>query len=210
MAKSITISPVAADPDGIAQSQTPGAAGNLTINGALASGGVATIPQPAHVTIASAGNDSARTFTVTGTDRYGNAITESITGPNATTVTGTKNFATVTQVAIDAAAAGAITVGNAASLESQWIVWDSNLPQHSGQVDLSASASMTWELQRTNADVFASGFDETDDAAATADATQTGKTADGFFYLAGVPVASRIKITSFVSGTAKFLWHETR
>lgn len=101
----------AADADGISTSQTPGAAGNLTITGALASGGVATLGYGRKVTITSAGNDSGRTFTVTGTDENGNAQTESITGPNIGTSTGTKNFLTVTQIAIDAAAAGAITAG---------------------------------------------------------------------------------------------------
>ena len=55
----------ALDADSISQSQTPSGAGNLTINGAKASGGVATFDSARQVTITSAGNDSARTFTVT-------------------------------------------------------------------------------------------------------------------------------------------------
>lgn len=102
------------DADGISVSQTPSGAGNLTITGALASGGVATLGYGRKVTITSVGNDSSKTFTITGTDHIGNAQTESITGPNATTTTGTKNFVTVTQVAINGAAAGAVTVGAAA------------------------------------------------------------------------------------------------
>ena len=58
----------AADADGICASQTPLAAGALTINGALATGGVATIAVPARITITSAGNDSTNTFVVVGTD----------------------------------------------------------------------------------------------------------------------------------------------
>lgn len=110
----ITEGTLGADADGISTSQTPGAAGNLTITGALATTGVATLGYNRKVTITSAGNDSGRTFTITGTDEFGNAQTEDITGPNITTVTGTKDFLTVTQVAIDAASAGAITVGAAA------------------------------------------------------------------------------------------------
>ena len=105
----------AADADGVCQSQTPAAGGvqNLTINGALASGGVATFSAARLITITSAGADGGRTFTITGTDVNGSAQTEAITGPATTTVTGTKYFRTVTQVSVDNNTAGAITVGMA-------------------------------------------------------------------------------------------------
>lgn len=113
-AKFIAADTTAADADGVCESQTPAAGGeqNLTINGALASGGVATFTAARLITIASAADDSARTFTVTGTDVNGNTQTETITGP-VTTVTGTLFFRTVTQVTVDANTAGAITVGMA-------------------------------------------------------------------------------------------------
>jgi len=116
-AKYIEADTVAADADGVCQSQTPAAGGvqNLTINGALSSGGVATFVAARLITITSAGADSGRTFTVTGTDVNGSAQTETITGPATTTVTGTKYFRTVTQVSVDANTAGAITVGMANS-----------------------------------------------------------------------------------------------
>lgn len=113
-AKYIAADTVAADADGVCQSQTPAAGGEqaLTINGAQASGGVATFVAARLITIASASDDSGRTFTVTGTDVNGNAQSETIAGP-ATTVTGTKYFRTVTEVLVDDDTAGAITVGMA-------------------------------------------------------------------------------------------------
>jgi len=113
-AKYIAADTVAADADGVCQSQTPAAGGEqaLTINGAQASGGVATFVAARLITIASASDDSARTFTVTGTDVNGNVQTETIAGP-ATTVTGTLYFRTVTEVLVDDDTAGAITVGMA-------------------------------------------------------------------------------------------------
>jgi hypothetical protein len=113
-AKYIAADTTAADADGVCQSQTPAAGGEqaLTINGALSSGGVATFVAARLITIASAADDSARTFTVTGTDVNGNVQTEVIAGP-ATTVTGTKYFRTVTEVLVDDDTAGAITVGMA-------------------------------------------------------------------------------------------------
>jgi hypothetical protein len=113
-AKYIAADTTAADADGVCEAQTPAAGGeqNLTINGALASGGVATFVAARFITIASAADDSARTFTVTGTDVNGNVQTEVIAGP-ATTVTGTLYFRTVTEVLVDDDTAGAITVGMA-------------------------------------------------------------------------------------------------
>lgn len=112
--KYIAADTTAADADGVCQSQTPAGGGvqNLTINGALSSGGVATFTAARLITIASASDDSGRTFTVTGTDVNGNAQVETIAGP-ATTVTGTLYFRTVTQVSVDDDTAGAITVGMA-------------------------------------------------------------------------------------------------
>lgn len=111
----LTADTTAADADGVCQSQTPAAGGsqNLTINGAQASGGIASFNAGRLITIASAADDSARTFVITGTDVNGDAQTETIAGP-ATTVTGTKYFKTVTVVTVDDDTAGAITVGMSA------------------------------------------------------------------------------------------------
>lgn len=109
--KQFTMTLVTPSATNICASQTPGGAGNLTINGTLASGGAVSMSDGYLLTIVSAANLSARTFVVTGTDADGQTQTESIVGPNATTVTGTKYFKTVSQISIDAAAAGALTVG---------------------------------------------------------------------------------------------------
>jgi len=108
---------VANDPDGVCASQTPSGAGNLTINGALAVSGsvnfsTAASEQPRKVTITASTNESARTFTITGTDINGAALIQNVTGPNNTTVSSTSHFTTVTQIAVDAATSGAITVGS--------------------------------------------------------------------------------------------------
>jgi hypothetical protein len=102
----------ALDADGICASQASGAtADTLTINGAKASGGVATLNSARQITIASASNLGDKTFTVTGTDVNGDALTESLTGPNNDTVTTTKHFLTVTEVAFTDGTSGNVTVG---------------------------------------------------------------------------------------------------
>lgn len=105
--------PITADVDGISVVQLVGAAGDLTITGAQASGGVATLDVPRNVTLTVATtNHSARTFTITGEDEYGAAMVETIAGPNNNTVSGVKAFKTVSQVAVDGAiATNGVSVG---------------------------------------------------------------------------------------------------
>ena len=111
----LTADTQALDADGISTAATISGSGNLTINGALASGGSCTFDAGRIVTILSAGDDSGDTFTVTGTDVNGDAQTEDITGANAGTATGTKYFKTVTQIATDGASAGNVSAGVNAS-----------------------------------------------------------------------------------------------
>lgn len=99
--------PATLDADGISVAQAVAGAGNLTIAGALASGGVATfdVPRGVSVTSTNAG-DTTQTATVYGTDAYGVAIQETIAFNGNATISGKKAFKTVTRVAISAALAG--------------------------------------------------------------------------------------------------------
>lgn len=196
----VTFTMAAADPDGVCQSQTPGGAGNLTINGALASAGVATFAVPRHVSITSAANDSGRTFTVTGTDRYGNVVSETITGPNTTTVTGVLNYATITQVAIDAASAGALTVGSADEADTEWFEMSLLVSPTAISIGgyVSSGASLAWGVQDCMED-YTKGSAETVQANAHGSlVTEAGAATGGY----SLPVQYvRFAITSFVSGT---------
>jgi hypothetical protein len=107
----ITKSLAAADQDGIAQSQTTAGAGDLTLNGAFVTDGVATLDTQRLVAITSGADLSGITFTVYGTDDQNRSISEAIAGPNATTVVTSLNFLTITQVETDAAVGSAVEVG---------------------------------------------------------------------------------------------------
>ena len=98
----------------IAAAQTLGGAGNMTLAAAAGTGAFHQTDQACKVTLTSTGNISSVTFTVTGTDIAGNTLTEDITGPNNNTVTGTKFFNTVTQIAADGAVGTNTSAGNAA------------------------------------------------------------------------------------------------
>lgn len=126
----VTVGPIAAaDADGICASQTP-SAGALTINGALASGGVATLDVQRRVLITTAADESAKTFTVTGTNWAGNIVSQTIDGPNASTGATTISFKTVTSVTISASAAGAVTVGTNGVADSPWVRFDDFAPNY--------------------------------------------------------------------------------
>lgn len=98
-----TITPAAVVTGAVCATQSAAAAGNLTINGTLASGGVATLDVPRAVTVTSTGDDSSVNITITGTDTYGETLVWTTTGPNAASTTSPKAFKTVTQVAVDTA-----------------------------------------------------------------------------------------------------------
>jgi hypothetical protein len=107
------IVPVAFSATAVAAAQAVAGAGNLTINGGSATGGVATFDVPRTITIVSTNaGDTTQTATVTGTDVYGLAMSELITFNGTTAVTGQKAFKTVTRVAISAALTGNGSVGS--------------------------------------------------------------------------------------------------
>lgn len=95
--------PDAADTDGVCASQAVTA--DATINGALASGGVATFDVPRNVVAAWT---TTAVLTVTGTDEYGETVVES--SASGTSLAGKKAFKTVTAVSSSTAITGC-TVG---------------------------------------------------------------------------------------------------
>lgn len=121
----VTVGPLAAaSANNIAQAQSAAAAGNLTINGSAATGGVATLDKQRKVLITSAGNDSGITFTVYGTNNDNNTFQETITGGNAVAVATTQDFLTVTRVATSAATASTVQVGTNGVASSKWFPVD--------------------------------------------------------------------------------------
>lgn len=92
--------------DNVAASQDPAGAGNLT----LASSPV-SFAQPRYLYITSAADDSALTFTVTGTDVNGAPLTEVITGANTKARASTKQFVAVSNIAVSGNS-GSVQVGS--------------------------------------------------------------------------------------------------
>lgn len=100
-------SPLTADADGVAASQTVTGAGTaFVLNGALASGGTVTFDTPRNVVGAWT---NAAVITITGTDVDGVAVVEK--SASGTSHTGAKAFKTVTSVTTSATVTGA-TIGS--------------------------------------------------------------------------------------------------
>lgn len=145
---------VAASSNNVSLSQTPGAGGNLVLNGAAVVSGVAVLDTQRVVGITGAANDSARTFTVVGTDDNGNTISETLAGPNISTVSTVNNYKTVTRVSIDAAAAGALTVGTTGVGASKPIVPDRYIAPFSPAIEVQVAGTLNYDVQYTYGDLF--------------------------------------------------------
>lgn len=159
----VIIQLAASSSNAIALSQTPLAAGALTLNGALVASGVATMDAPRRVLISTAGADAARTFTITGTGRAsfgaafngGPVISETVTAiPNGTSKFSVQDFATVTSVTVDAATAGAVTVGTNGTGSSEWVSDDILRSNWNLAVWVTiVSGSVTYTVEHTPDDV---------------------------------------------------------
>jgi len=140
-----------ADGNYLATSQTPLAAGFLTL---VAS----TITPPRFVTITSAGDETARTFTIVGVGTNNDNQTETVTGANAGVATSTKTFSFVTSIFVDAATAGAVEAGVTQSGYSQWIPLDIYNPNQVTTISATVSGTVNYSIEYTNEDPFDHSF----------------------------------------------------
>src|SRR5215475_2867732 len=139
----------------VSASQSPGA-GAILINGTLASGGVATLDQPRRVVIAPGGADSGITFTVTGANRTGNVISETVQGVNNPSTVATQNdFKTVTAVTHTGSVASTITIGTTTApvASSQWFAVDTNADPISIGIAVVVSGTINYTVEYTYDDV---------------------------------------------------------
>jgi hypothetical protein len=98
----------------VCQSQTPGGAGALTLNGSTVVSGVARLGSNQRIYITGGSDESGKTFAVVGTKLSPNgliSVTETITGPNASTVSSINQYYSIISITASAGTTGAITVG---------------------------------------------------------------------------------------------------
>lgn len=139
----VTVGPLTtAVANGICLSQT--GVTTFTLNGSLVSGGVAILDTARRVAITSSSVDNDKYFIVTGTSASGNILTETLLGPDTTTVYTSLDFKTVTSVVASAAVTGNVTVGTNGVASSPWVMFDPySFPQVSLQCDVTGSVNYT-------------------------------------------------------------------
>lgn len=145
---------VAGSNTSVAQDQQLAAAGNLAIDGTLAVDGVAQLGSQRRVILESAGNISATNFTITGTDDSGAIISETLAGPNATTIPTELNFSTVTQIAADAAFATDVEIGTDDVGASQTVPLDQYLTPFNASLSVVITGTVDVTVEFTFDDVF--------------------------------------------------------
>lgn len=156
-----------------------------------------------NVTIGSAANLSAITFTLTGTDADGNAQTEAVTGPNATTVTGAKFFMTLTGVSASATlGANTANIGWAATSISKTfpLEWRSNA---SAAMTVDISGTINFTVKETYANVYSAFPSTLPWASITALAAKTADTS-GTATLGAQAV--RLEVNSITAGATMALY----
>ena len=150
---SFTRSQPAASGTSVAANQLLNASGAITIDGTLASGGVATLTVPAYLTVFSDAS-AAVTFAVTGTRPGGGTQVESIAISASGTVTGSLSFATVTSIVADAPTSATISVGNAIPGYTDWIPLDIYTPNQVTTISAKTSGTVNYSVEYTNEDPF--------------------------------------------------------
>ncbi len=137
----------------ISAAQAVSGAGNLTINGTLATSGVATLDVPRNVIlVSSSGTDSTQTGTLYGTDTYGVTTVETVTLTGTTNAQSLKAFKTITRIAMSASTVGNVSAGTGDKfgipyrinkLGSMQAFWDATWNSGSGTTTLGSTATAT-------------------------------------------------------------------
>lgn len=200
-----TLSFQAADADSVATAQTPADGVDITIDGALASGGVATFYEPTVVNLISSDDLSTVTFTVIGTAANGRVISENVTGPNNETVSTVLLFKTVTAIEVDTVTTfttETLTVGNPNSpsfgevdtVITPWWPLDIYTPNQVTTISCNELAgAVTYSVEYTNEDPFDTSITQL--AVAHPVAALTGATADQTAFTTTLMRAVRVSAT---------------
>lgn len=158
----LTVTQIATDASGYTvETVEAGAVYSYLINdGTFATGGLATAPVPATVTLTSSDDLSAFTFVFQGYDENGKLLSETLAGPNNNTVEGTLLFKEVFGIATDAdgliaqtVSAGFADAGDFGT--TAWWPLDIYTPNQVTTISCNElSGAVTYSVEYTNEDPF--------------------------------------------------------
>jgi len=200
------IDPADTDADGLADGNDSSVT-SITIDGALASGGSFTSADGlAHrLIITDAGGHDQRTatYTITGTNSNGDALTESLAGPNSSSsVETTEYFLTVTSITIASpTASSTVDIGTVDEFMSPVYLLNWRSSEAATVAILGSSGTYQVDIQETFGDIYNDGIAATNWVDKHAD-----KSADLAGSLTLFATAVRVKSDSYTNG-AEFQFH---
>lgn len=196
----------------ICSAQTTTGAGSLVINGSLKdlpatmvnvtrakmTGG---FQRP--VMLTATGDDSGINFTITGKNYKNEAITETIAGPNAGTVSTTGVFMEVDSITVDAAVTSACKVGTGTTGESTLVQLDYHKNPFSVSVagDLTSTGAINYTVKHTYDDIQTIASPTMFNCTATA---LVGATADAQGAYTAPVQAVKVSVNSSTAGAGRF------
>ena len=174
------------------------AAGAVTLNGSLVSGGVATFDTARRVLFTTTADETTKTVTLVGTNGSGNAIGETITLVNTSTVASVLDSKTLTSVVASAALTGNLSIGTNGVAGSAWVMCDPwALPPIGVQVAPSGTVNYTVQITYDDPN---SPTNPVDPAlvnwSSTADTNLVAKTALAIGSLTNTPAYVRLLLNS--------------
>ena len=187
-----------ADPNGIFLIATVSGAEVVVLDGALVSGTVATMDFARKIAFDSVGNDSGMTFTVVGTDQDGKALTEVVTGGNATLAESAGYFKTVTSITTSAGTAADVTIGTVDEASARTVPLNSR-SDSGATVNVNVTGTIDYTVQERFDDIQASNTAVQTNNWQTV-AAFSAKTADVTSGLSAGASAARIIINSHSTG----------
>ncbi len=200
--KQITLLGVVADPNGLfTEASFTGEATLLTT----------ALDPPRKIQLDSGATDnSADTATLVGTDRYGNAITETMLAPAATSLTlSTKSYATITSISLGSAVVD-LQGGWGATVQSQWVPVDTYVDKMAlaAEFVFPVGGTMNVDVERTYENLQrdpATGLPRTEEVVVDDlhdDPTLAALTATARSTITDPVTAIRLDINTWTAGTA--------
>lgn len=109
----------------------------------------ATLDTPRRVILTSGGNDSAKTFTVSGTADGYTPISEVVTGANIGAASTALIYKTVTSIIPSAATAGTLTVGTNGVSTTRWVRFDDYAGNAQVAIQCTVTGTVNYTVQQT-------------------------------------------------------------
>jgi hypothetical protein len=189
------------DANGCFVDQTAGGAVALTLNGALASGGVCTFASAQQISIEGAGNESGVVVVIVGTDADGKRETESLTLANAGTAKSARWYKTIESITSDGATTGNIEGGPLSTNGAVSATLVPDLANYTAIMSLVVDSCVcTYTVDHTSMNM-----PSTVEPIWFSTVGLTALTADAESNIVAPVGGVRLKLTAYTSGTAELL-----